>query len=66
MTHNFNVKVKTGKRTTVEVEVHYTGADAVVEFAYCNGFMTKSELANRIAEILQDKIGKFGTGKETA
>lgn len=57
MTLNFNLKVISGKRTDVKVEIYSTAVNSkVLEFKNSKKTMTDRQLADAIAELLTKRL----------
>lgn len=62
MTHNFNVKIKTGKRTPIEVTVYYTAVnEKTLQFSHTEKELPQQKVADWISEIIEEGLKKFGT-----
>ena len=61
MTHNFNVKIKTGKRTPIEVTVYYTAVnEKVLQFSHTEKEIPQGKVAEWISDVIEDGLKKYG------
>jgi hypothetical protein len=60
MTLNFNIKVKSGKRTPIEVSCYSTAVNKKqLEFQHTSKMISNSQIADWIEKALKEALNKY-------